>query len=295
MNQKPSCLIDLYFLVSFVVFWFGADPAAAQSKTAGEPACATPVATQPAQPHPLPVLAAPATQQSRLWLQIPGVQAGDSTQTTASRNLRVSIVPGSRVQSSPAADAVQVPLADDTERAIDEVRQRLGTVGGSFSDLLSPAEQGKLFADALAKVRQENAAGPAPVPGQPGNPQQPTSPFGPQPPQHGQNQPGPYQQGPQAGPPHQGPGNLHWAPGQPIPPAMQPSFPHPGPGNSGAGPWPMNQPSPGMTRPVESETTAMRRIAREVDGLAEQLENIGRYSEADSLRRQAQQLRESVR
>jgi hypothetical protein len=39
----------------------------------------------------------------------------------------------------------------------------------------------------------------------------------------------------------------------------------------------------------------MRRIARQVDALAEQLENIKRYSEADSLRRSAQQFRESVR
>jgi hypothetical protein len=63
------------------------------------------------------------------------------------------------------------------------------------------------------------------------------------------------------------------------------------PGNQPAQPLPF---PPAVPQP-ETEEAAMRRIARHIDALAEQLENIKRYSEADSLRRSAQQFRESVR
>jgi hypothetical protein len=39
----------------------------------------------------------------------------------------------------------------------------------------------------------------------------------------------------------------------------------------------------------------MRRIARQLDHLAEELESLKRYTEADNLRRYAQELRAAVR
>ncbi|MFO0343659.1 MAG: hypothetical protein ACK52Y_12630, partial [Planctomycetota bacterium] len=80
-----------------------------------------------------------------------------------------------------------------------------------------------------------------------------------------------------------------------------PSFP---PGHSGpAGPpgpsGPAGPSGPsiawGFPPAAETEQATVRRIARQLDQLAEELEGLKRYDEADNLRRYAQELRAAVR
>ncbi len=205
---------------------------------------------------------------------------------------------------------------DETERAIGEIRQRVGSVGNRFSDLVSPGDAERLFSEALQQVRDQiHDPGPHQSPSQP----QPHSPRAPQ-----------YslQREPHPGSPHSGPGmpqgpesQAVWPRGSlpqtsypgpqsanlAMPPALPGEVPRPGlppgwqqvhqpfPGSPGRPGDPLAMPHPPVLQGQEPEPLAMRRIARELDRLAEELENIRRFAEADALRRTAQSYRESVR
>ncbi len=230
-----------------------------------------------------------------------------------------------QTEQQPSVEAPSAePSPDETERAINEIRQRVGSVGNRFSDLISPGEAERLFNEALQHARNETPALPPHQP-QPHPPApQPTHPGA----------PGPHPPSRQW-PAHNSPPRLS-LPGQPAPPnslaAWPPgnfpsgNFPSPQPAGAGAFPsalpgeapflhhppgWPAAPqafpagPGPGegaVASPhsralhlPEPEPQAMRRLARELDRLAEELESIRRYSEADDLRRTAQSFRESVR
>ena len=291
-------------------------------------------------PHSPPILT-PPTSLLGLWSQLSAQTRENAGPNTQGKNARVfqRVLPVIGIPQQPTGvqagsnAAVEVPLSDETEQAIAEVRRRLGTARGRFSDLLRPEDEARLFAEALSQVRQEQQlpATPQGAPS-PNSPSVPVAPHYSVPPQV-QSAPGvqtPAPLPPLAGrPPVPLPAPpfgtqsatqpLHWAPGQPSPTA-QSTWPVPGKANFRArGPKPPAVPSPplgswnprgtqlGQPRlpqpaqwnpaagPEETERAAMRRIAREVEALAEQLENIKRYSEADSLRRTAQQFREAVR
>ncbi|MFM7115380.1 MAG: hypothetical protein ACKO0N_01975 [Planctomycetota bacterium] len=268
-------------------------------------------------PHSPPILT-PTQKPAGMWNQLSGQQFANGEQlpnkSSARVNLRILPVQGvplglTPVQSS-SANAVTLPVSDETEKAIAEVRLRLGSVGNRFSDLLSPEDEARLFAEALNQVRQEQQPSATPQLTQtPPLPQLPSA----TPDQVPLDRPRPGLIPPPAMLPPLAvrppaatypapPGTQsqsHWAPVQPTPPL--PTIPsdqltrwnQPGhqPGHQPAQqlPFPPSFPQP------ETERAALRRIAREVDALAEQLENIKHYSEADSLRRSAQQFRESVR
>lgn len=286
-------------------------------------------------PHSPPILT-PLSTLGGLWNQLTR-QENDPSSTDPSSvrvNQRIQARPGGTPQSntnqSTPANAVTVPISDETEKAIAEVRSRLGNSGSRFSDLISAEDEARLFSEALAQVRQEQQ-----TPAAPQTPAVPSPPHAPQAPSHSvpphnvlippnNPLPGPAWQSPAWGQPapsnqpnpgaHPANPQLHWAPGQPIPPQPSPwpspnqSGPQPQPPMPVAGPRPAwgNWNNPGqrpgqpfqlktVLSPQETEQAAMRRIARQVDALAEQLENLKRYSEADSLRRSAQQFREAVR
>jgi hypothetical protein len=280
-------------------------------------------------PHSPPILTPPQNPDG-LWNQLSRQEQEKGKPLTnansARVNLRVLPVIGGTPQpyviqqpnaiQSTSANAVTMPMSDETEKAIAEVRLRLGNAGNRFSDLLSPEDEARLFAEALSQVRQEQQSPANQQIPAPSVPQLPSAvPY-----QVPLDRPGPASSPPPAAPypaPHGGhfpSPQLHWAPGQPNPPqpmawpAPQPNGPAIQMPTSTAtmgppqGAWnrPGNQPAqplpfpPAVPQP-ETEEAAMRRIARQVDALAEQLENIKRFSEADSLRRSAQQFRESVR
>jgi hypothetical protein len=260
--------------------------------------------TSPA-PHSTPILTR-LQNPNLLWNQLSRQQPAYGEQlpnsSDARVNLRIPPAPGMPRQSMPiqssSANAVTVPLSDETEKAIAEVRLRLGNAGTRFSDLLSPEDEARLFAEALSQVRQEQQ--PSAVPQLTQTPpvlQLPAAaPY-----QVPLDRPGPgVIPHPAVLPPlvarhPEGHPQFHRATGQPNP--SQPLSPsdqlsrwsHLGPQPAGSLPIP-----PGVFQP-ETEQAALRRIARQIDALAEQLENIKHYSEADSLRRSAQQFRESVR
>lgn len=264
-------------------------------------------------PHSPPILT-PPQNPGGLWNHLARQQPADSEQlpnaSSPRVNLRILPVAGVPQQPIPiqasAASAVTMPISDETEKAITEVRIRLGNAGNRFSDLLSPEDESRLFAEALNQVRQEQQPSAAPQPTQlPPVPQAPSAtPY-----QVPLDRPGPglipppavlpplVARPPAASYPNPtgGQPQLHWAPGQPNPPPSPISNEQPAvwgpPGNQPAPPLHVQ---PGVPQP-ETEQAAMRRIARQVDALAEQLETINRYSEADSLRRSAQQFREAVR
>ena len=293
-------------------------------------------------PHSPPILL-PPQNPSGLWNQLfrQGQEHGTPVQNENNTRVNQSAIPvlGGTPQPnairSATAQAVTIPMSDETEKAIAEVRIRLGNSGNRFSDLLSPEDEAKLFAEALSQVRQEQqsaatspvtpspnplqspSATPHPVP--PHAPVQPQVPMPPQvpglPPVAGLPMTpnsavpsGAFPEGHFANP------QLYWAPGQPNPPhppawsTPQPNGPALHAPMSAATPKPplggrnyqrYQTPPPRHFQPAarqpETEQAAMRRIAVQIDALAEQLENIKRYSEADSLRRSAQQFREAVR
>jgi hypothetical protein len=269
-----------------------------------------------APPAPqLPPILTPPQNPNVMRNRLPGQQPsnGDPLPNTSSArvNLRILPLPGVPLQSIPdqsfSANAVTMPISDETEKAIAEVRLRLGNAGNRFSDLLSPEDETRLFAEALSQVRQEQQTSAIPQLTQtPPAPQLPSAtPY-----QVPLDRPRPGLIPPPAllppllahppaasyPTPHGGHPQPHWAPGQPNPPMP------PIPSDQLTGDWapPGHQPAqpmsfpPGVPQP-ETEQAALRRIARQVDALAEQLENIRHYTEADSLRRSAQQFRESVR
>lgn len=298
--------------------------------------------------HAPPVASAGASLWSRLW-------NGWSSNRTETRWAQEPHLPP---KSAPGQ-----PQPDEVESAIQDIRQRMGGVGESFSDLLSPGESRRLFSEALNRVRQEqpgqqpliqqmlpqfspnaahpqnsqspealNAAGnfPPPVSRSPLVPPQSQGPqdrahfpsfvfpSGPQssPSYPVQAVPGPHAStgaphspvpfGPVGGPngpiPNSPPQVLlptAYPPGHSFPPG--PSFPpgHSGPagppGPSGpAGPSGPNIPW-GFPPAAETEQATVRRIARQLDQLAEELEGLKRYDEADNLRSYAQELRAAVR
>jgi hypothetical protein len=256
-------------------------------------------------PHSTPILK-PPQNPTLLWKHLSGQQPDNCEQlpnaSDAGVNLRILPVPGVPLQSIPiqssSANAVIMPISDETEKAIEEVRLRLGNSGNRFSDLLSPADEARMFAEALSRVRQEQQSSAAPQLTQTPSVQQFPSatpylvpldrlPPGVIPPPAGLP---PIGARPPGGRPQ-----LHWTPSQPNPP--QPPIPSDQLthwNHSGLQPT-QSLPSPPSLPQPETAQAALRRIARQIDALAEQLENIKHYSEADSLRRSAQQFRESVR
>lgn len=304
----------------------------------------TSVVASPAT-HSPPILT-PPTNLFGMWSQLASQEKERGYPTGYARDARVHQrllpLPGMALPTgsthSMSAPAVIVPISDETEKAIAEVRSRLGNAGSRFSDLISPEDEARLFAEALSQVRQEQQLPAAPhappatnlPPAQaPVPPPAPTAlplPVLPHyPSSQAPTQPTLLPTIPPAATPAHPPGGysthpqLHWAPGQPNPPAhpnmAMPNGFVPAPHNQmppaahtpAQGGWNHSGNQPGQPRfpqPLqpqaagprqETEQAAMRRIAREVDALAEQLENIKHYSEADSLRRSAQQFREAVR
>lgn len=241
--------------------------------------------------HAVPVASASTSLWSQLW-------SGWNPSRTETR-LHQEPTPTVAGGAGPPRAAEQ-PQPDEMEAAIREIRQRVGGVGESFSDLLSPAESQQLFAEALGRVRQ--------VPIQPqGNRRSPSGPYQaptapsntfPHPHAHPNQHPGHFPSGIPGFPGSQPPGQEGMRapfPGQPVPsgggsnllPLLVPPASH----------APMHNPAPTPFLPpaAETEQAAMRRIARQLDHLAEELESLKRYKEADNLRRYAQELRSAVR
>lgn len=216
--------------------------------------------------------------------------------------------------SGPPADATPSPsLPDETEATIRDIRQRVGGVGDSFSDLLSPAESQRLFAEALSRVRQEQAANPPPSPpnsttltdrrnSEPRGPIPPVYSPVPPPPSAVNHAPSPHLVNPNMVNPNMVlRGQEFWAPGSAGDPQSRgasPGWEQPGGRFQPPAAYPQangpRTPLPPMLA-AESEQSAVRRIARQIDQLAEELESLQRYAEADSLRRYAQELRTAVR